>query len=123
MRKELCCLLAENLPLTPSEKVKKEPVLQMQNGSTAQKFKENPRGSSGMLFEEIAHTLDVSEGDLGWENMDVDDSESKHELESWTLSRNIRNTRTLTAPIIFLALIIFLDIYFISLYINISYYI
>ena len=74
-----------------------------------------------MLFEEIAHTLDVSEGDLGWENMDVDDSESKHELESWTLSRNVRNTRTLTAPIIFLALIIFLDIYFISLHSELLY--
>lgn len=80
----MCCLLAENLPLAPSEKVKKEPVLQMQNGSTAQKFKENPRDSSGMLFAEIAHTLDVSEGDPGWENMDTDDSESKHDLESWT---------------------------------------
>ena len=60
----MCCLLAENLPLTPSEKVKKEPALRRQNGSTDQKFKENPRDSSGMLFEEIAHALDVSEGDL-----------------------------------------------------------
>lgn len=84
LSKEMCCLLAENLPLAPSEKVKKEPVLQMQNGSTAQKFKENLRDSSGMLFAEIAHTLDVSEGDPGWENMDTDDSESKHDLESWT---------------------------------------
>ena len=89
----MCCLLAENLPLAPSEKVKKEPVLQMQNGSTAQKFKENLRDSSGMLFAEIAHTLDVSEGDPGWENMDTDDSESKHDLESWTLNRKVRNTR------------------------------
>ena len=120
----MCCLLAENLTLTPSEKVKKEPVLQMQNGSTAQKFKENPTDSSGMLFEEIAHTLDVSEGDPGWENMDTDDSELKHDLESWTLNRKVRNTRVFMAPIIFLVLIIFLDIcIYVSIYINTSYYI
>lgn len=40
-----------------------------------------------MLFEEIAHTLDVSEVTLDGKTWMLSDSESKHELESWTLSK------------------------------------